>query len=187
MIVTISGKPGSGKTTLCSALSAKLNLKHYNMGAVRRKLAGEKGLTINQLNKLAESDPSSDRLVDDQLLKLGKQEDNFIAEGRTAAHFIPNSIKVFLDVDINTGAERIRNDIKEKGIQERNEQVASTTEEQVTLLKTRMESDKIRYKQYYNIDIFDKGMYDLWIDTTDLTKPEVLENVLGFISRQSKI
>jgi cytidylate kinase len=182
MIITISGMPGSGKTTTAAALAKKFNLKEYYMGNIRREVAKKKGITLNELNMLGETDPSTDKVVDDYLIQLGKTEDNFIAEGRTAYHFIPESIKIFMAVELTTGAERIFNDLKDKeNPSNRNEAAGLTIQEQADLLQKRMDSDKLRYKKYYSIDVFNKDNYDLWIDTTDLTKEQVVEKIAEFI------
>ncbi|MBN1544468.1 cytidylate kinase family protein [Candidatus Woesearchaeota archaeon] len=182
MIITISGMPGSGKTTIANMLAERFKLKHYYMGAIRRKIAEERGITLNELNRLAEKDPHSDKVVDDKLKELGKTEDNFIAEGRTAAHFIPHSIKLFIAVDIREGARRIRDDVKLKH-NKRNEEIRDNINEMAALLDRRIESDKVRYKKYYNIDIFDPNLYDLWIDTTDMTPEQVISQIISFIDK----
>jgi len=163
-------------------LAQKLKLKHYYMGGIRRKLAKEKGMTIDDFNKLGEKDPATDKVVDDFLIKLGKTEDDFIAEGRTAAHFIPNSLKIFMDVNLRIGAERILHQLKSQ-IHERNEVAAQTLDEEITKLKERMHSDRIRYKKYYAIDIFDKRMYDLWIDTSTMTPEQAVSKILEKIRK----
>jgi predicted cytidylate kinase len=187
MRITISGMPGSGKTTVAKILSEKLRLKHYYMGAIRRDIARQKGMTLNELNRLGESDPGSDKVVDDYLVKLGRTEDNFIAEGRTASYFIPDSVKVFIAVDVRVGAERIIKDAVEKGkAAERNEQLADSVDEQAKLLQERIASDRLRYRKYYNIDIFDREMYDLWIDSTDMAPEQVVDQIMMFIAAQQK-
>lgn len=188
MIITISGIPGSGKTTVAAILSKRLKLKQYYMGGIRRNIAKERGMTLDEFNKLGEKDPSTDKVVDDYLVKLGKEEDNFIAEGRTAAYFIPNSIKVFMDVDVRVGAERILKDMMHKKTREqRNEAEGKNIDEQVSLLKKRISSDKQRYVKYYGADMFDRKMYDLWIDTTKLSPQEVVERILGFVENHTNI
>ncbi len=180
MIITISGMPGSGKTTVAKLLAGKLGLKHYYMGGIRRDIAAKKGITLNELNRLAEKDPGSDRVVDDYLVKLGREEDGFIAEGRTAAHFIPQSVKVFIAVDIKEGARRIMDDVRVKG-NKRNEEVKDNIDEMAALLNARIVSDTTRYEKYYGIDIFDPDMYDLWIDSTDITPQQVADRVSAYI------
>ncbi|MEE3477591.1 MAG: AAA family ATPase, partial [Methanomethylophilus sp.] len=64
MRITISGPPGSGKTTVCGKLSEALGLKAVVFGQVFRQLAAEKGLTLVELGKLAEQDPQIDADID---------------------------------------------------------------------------------------------------------------------------
>jgi predicted cytidylate kinase len=185
MIITISGMPGSGKTTVANMLAKRLKLNYYYMGGILRQLATKRGMKLNEFLKLGETDPSVDKEVDDYLIKLGKTEDNFIAEGRTASHFIPNSVKLFIAVDINVGAERILKDMHEKGkLKERNEEAGKDIKDQARLLNERIASDKARYKKYYNIDIFNPDLYDLWIDTTDLTPEQVVQQIIDFIDQE---
>ncbi|MFH1064133.1 MAG: cytidylate kinase family protein [Candidatus Woesearchaeota archaeon] len=183
MIITVSGVAGSGKTTVCRILAERLGFEHHYMGGIRRQIAKERGMTIEEFNKLGETDPSTDKIVDDKLVEMGKTKDDFIAEGRTAPFFIPESIKLFIDVDSMVGAERIYKDLVEKGkIAERNETAAASIEEQAKKIKERMDSDNMRYKKYYGIDIMDKSKYDLVIDTSHLTPEQVVEKVLEFIN-----
>jgi predicted cytidylate kinase len=183
MRITISGMPGSGKTTVAKVLSEKLRLKHYYIGAMRREIARQRGITLNELNRLGESDPSTDKVVDDYLINLGKTEDDFIAEGRTASYFIPDSVKIFIAVDVRVGAGRILKDAVEKGkAQERNEKVAASVDGQAKLLQERIDSDKLRYKMYYGNTMFEREMYDLWIDTTNLSPEQVVGQVMEFIT-----
>jgi len=183
MRITISGMPGSGKTTVAKMLSDKLKLKHYYIGAMRREIARQRGITLNELNRLGESDPSTDKVVDDYLINLGKTEDDFIAEGRTASYFIPNSIKIFIAVDVRVGAGRILKDAVEKGkAQERNEKVAASVDGQAKLLQERIDSDKLRYKRYYGSTMFERKMYDLWLDSTDMIPEQVVSQIMEFIT-----
>jgi cytidylate kinase len=187
MRITISGMPGSGKTTVAKMLSDKLKLKHYYIGAMRREIARQRGITLNELNRLGESDPSTDKVVDDYLINLGKTEDDFIAEGRTASYFIPNSIKIFIAVDVRVGAGRILKDAVEKGkAQERNEKVAASVDGQAKLLQERIDSDKLRYKRYYGSTMFERKMYDLWLDSTDMIPEQVVSQIMEFITDSKK-
>lgn len=184
MIITISGFIGSGKSTVAKILEKKLNLKRYYAGGIRRELAKKKGMTLQEFNKLGETDPSTDKFVDDILVKLGKTEDNLVVEGRTAFYFIPNSIKFFLDVDPKEGARRIFEEKKHS--QDRNEQSTNSVEEELELQNQRIESDRKRYSKYYNFDCYDKKYYDFVIDTTKLTSEQVADKMIELIKINKK-
>ncbi len=182
MIITLSGLPGSGKSTVAKILAEKLGFKRYYAGGMRREAAKKLGMTIEEFNKLGEKDFSTDKPVDDFLAKIGKEEDNLVVEGRTAFHFIPNSIKVFLDVDLKEGARRIFEE--KKNANDRNEKATGSIEEELKNLQERMESDEKRYMKYYGFRCYDKSNYDLIVDTTKLTPQEVSQKILEFIKKK---
>ncbi|MFC1723661.1 cytidylate kinase family protein [Nanoarchaeota archaeon] len=188
MKITIGGYPGSGKTTVANVIAEKLKLKHVYMGAIRRKLARDKGMTLDELNKLGETEDWTDKEPDKILEKLGKEEDNFLAEGRVAFYFIPDSIKILMKVDLKEGAKRIFKDQHEKGqAKERNESVADDIEGAAENLQKRIDSDIMRYEKYYGIDCYDEKHYDLVIDTTDITPEEAIQQTLDFINKKANL
>ena len=179
MIISISGMPGSGKSTVARLLAKKLGIRRYSMGDMRRELARRKGLVLGELNKIGESEDWTDREVDDYQKRLGETEDNFVVEGRTSFFLIPKSFKVFLEVNPRTGAERIFRHMKEV---DRNEGRFDSVEDLIASLKKREESDRKRYLKYYKIDITDRTQYDLILDTTDLKPEQVVDKILEAIS-----
>ncbi|MCX6792681.1 MAG: cytidylate kinase family protein [Candidatus Falkowbacteria bacterium] len=181
MIISFGGSAGSGKSSLALKIAERLNYSYYDMGALRRHMALEQGITLAELNKKGETDPESDLIVDRYQENLGKTSDNFVITGRTSWHFIPHSLKIFLAVDVEEGARRIMAD---KNHQTQGE-AFSSLEEAIQAQKERMESDKLRYEKYFQIDVYDKNNYDWYFDTTHLGKDEVFDAVWGFI--QSKI
>ena len=142
-------------------------------------MAKEKGITLNELDKLGEESDFSDRPVEDYVEKLGKTEDNIVIESRTAFHFIPSSIKIFIDVSLEEGAKRIMSD--EKSNLTRNEHLYKNIEEAKKKIKERMESDEKRYKKYYGIEPYDPKNFDFVVDSTNISKDQVLSRVLGYI------
>jgi CMP/dCMP kinase len=176
MIITISGKPGAGKTTISKLLAKKLKYKEYYVGQMRRDAAKRKKLTIQEYNKVGETDSSTDKEVDKYQEQIGKTEDNIIVQGRTSFKFIPHSFKVYVDVDFNKGAERIWRNLQHQN--DRNEGTYKTIEELKKAVKERIKSDTIRYKKYYNLDVYDKKHYDVCIDTTNKTAEEVITEIL---------
>jgi cytidylate kinase len=166
-------------------LAEKLNWPRYYMGGLRRQKAAERGLTLAEYNKLGETDPSTDLEVDEYQKKLGETEDNFIIEGRTSWHFIPQSFKIFLDVDIDQAAKRIFSALQESS--ERNEDNnIKSVEDVVKSLKNRRESDTKRYEKYFGINVFDLSHYDFVLNTTQLNIEEVFAEVLAAIEKRLK-
>lgn len=182
-IITISGMPGSGKSTIAEELSVTLGMKRYYIGGMRREIARRKGVTLEEYNKLGETDPSTDKEVDEYQTELAKTEDNFIIEGRTSFFFIPNSLKLFIDVDFDEGCRRIFNEIQDpKKAEDRNEGDTKTLERLKKSLIERMNSDRKRYKKYYNIDdVYDKKHFDIVIDTTGRTVEQSYQTVLSAV------
>ncbi len=181
MIIAISGKAGSGKSTIAKAISKGLRLKHYSMGDLMRGVAKDKGMTLLELSKLAESDESIDKELDKKQIELGKNEDNFVIDGRLTAFFLPNSdFKIFLDCSDEERARRIleakRDDEKSKDISEMIKQI-----------NKREDSERIRYKKYYGVDYLDPLLYDVLIDTTDLDIEEAVKAVLDVVSKQKPL
>ena len=177
MIITISGKAGSGKSTVARLLSEKLKLKHYSIGDLMRAMAIEKGMTLLELNKLAEKDTSIDFELDNKLKELGKTKDNFVVDGRLTAFFIRNAkLKVFLDANDEVRAERI---LMEKRQYEKTKNLKET----ISSIKKRENSEMKRYKKYYSVNYFDKKLYDLVIDTTNLTSSQVINKIIEFMEK----
>ncbi len=178
MIITIAGAPGSGKSTVAKLLAERLGYEYISVGNVRRKMAEERGMTLEAFNKLGETEEFTDREVDVYQKKLGETKDKLVIEGRTGWYFIPNSYKIFLDVDLKTAAERIFEDIKnEKRPQEKG---FATLDEVVESLKKRMKSDSFRYKRYYgqHCDYLNKKNYDLVVDTTKKNPKEIVDYIV---------
>jgi len=171
MRITISGEIGSGKTTIAKMLAARLGYKYYCVGDFMRSMAKEKGMTLLELSALAEKDRTVDMELDERQKGLNK-EDNFVLDSRLGFHFVKNAFRIFIAVDVKEGARRVYNDLRHA---ERENTTPETTLENI---KRRRESERKRYRKYYNIDLFNKDNYDLVIDTTEITPEAAVEKIL---------
>src|SRR3989344_2435450 len=178
MIISISGDPGSGKSTVAKIIANRLKLKHYSAGDFRRKMALERGMNIHELNALGEKEAFTDNDADDYQRKLGITEDNFIIDGRLSFYFIPHSYKIYLKVDSQIAAERIFN------AQRLDEHIYASIDDVLNATKARVESDEKRYKKYYGIDYTDAKQYDLVIDTTKSTPEEIADKIISEIRKK---
>ncbi|MEK7102261.1 MAG: (d)CMP kinase [Patescibacteria group bacterium] len=176
MIITISGLPGSGKSTVGKRLAKQLGYRFYSIGDLRGKMAMERGMSIAALNKLGESEAWTDQEVDEYQKKLAHTEDNFVIDGRLSWHFIPQSFKVFLTVDVEEGARRIFRK------QRPDEPPVQSVEEMVTANRARIASDNTRYQKWYGIQFNDPKNYDVVIDTTRGGQKQVMKKILARLS-----
>src|SRR5512136_662766 len=168
MIITVSGSPGTGTTTLARCLSEELGLRWINSGELFRRIASEKKVSIKELNRLAEKSPEIDYLIDDAQKALAREGPG-IFEGRLAGHLIDANLKVLLKTNIKARAERIA---------KRESKLLGDTLQET---REREESEARRYKKYYNIDINDCSIYDLVIDSGRFDEPSSLSIVLAAI------
>jgi len=177
MIISISGNAGSGKSTVAEKVVVKLNYESYYIGGIRREMARKRGMTLEEYNTYGETHPETDEEVEDYQTDLGKTKDNFVIQGRVSYHFIPQSIKVFLDVHIDEGTKRIWKDMQENP-EERNEAKISSPEELKASLIKRQKSDILRYRKFYNLDPYNTENYDIVIDSTDMTPDQVVNTII---------
>lgn len=175
MIVTIAGKPGSGKSTVGKLLAEKLGYAHYSAGDFMRQLAEERGMTILELVKLAERDKSINDAVDSRTEKLGRTKDDFVMDGHIAWKFIPKSFKIFLDVEPGVAAKRLYEQGRQK------EKYASAAAA-LSAASARAASERRQYNAQYGVDIFNHDNYDAVIDTSRLTPEDTLKKVVTLVS-----
>ena len=176
MIITISGRAGSGKSTIAKLVAKKLGLKHFSSGDFMRQMAKEKKISLLGLSKLAEKDRSIDKELDERQIKFGKEQDDFVIDGRLSAFFIPKAdFKIFLDADKKIRAERILKDA-------RTEEKGGNLEDIEKKIEEREKSEAKRYKAYYGYDCYDQSKYSYVIDTTSLSIDEVTKRVLDIVN-----
>lgn len=168
MIITISGAPGTGTSTLARSLAAELGLRWINSGDLFRKIASEKNISVKDMNRLAEKGPEIDYLIDDAQKTLAK-EGSGIFEGRLSGHLLSADLKVLLKTDLRTRAERI------------SKRESKLLEDAMQETRIREESEARRYKMYYNIDINDFSDYDLVVDTGRFNEAGTLAVVLAAV------
>jgi cytidylate kinase len=176
MIISLTGAIGSGKSTIAQMLSDKLAWPRYYMGGLRREAAQKRGLTLAEYNILGETDINTDQEVDLYQKKMGEKQDDFVIEGRTSWYFIPNSFKIYLDVQLEEGARRVFGSLQKKNNRNEDKELKSV-EDVKESMKKRQISDSLRYKKYYDINVNDLSHYDFYLDTTNLSQDRVFQIV----------
>jgi predicted cytidylate kinase len=170
--ITISGTPGSGKSTVGKLLERKLGIKYVYSGKIFRETAKKYNMSLEEFGIYCENNKEIDQELDNRQLKI-LQKGNVILEGRLAgwiAHQnnIP-SLKIMLKANIDTRAKRIVK--REEGdIKKRKKQIID-----------REKSESNRYKKYYNIDLNDISIYDLVINSEDKNPNEIVDIIFNEI------
>jgi cytidylate kinase len=172
-IITIAGRPGSGKSTTAKAAASQLGFRHFSSGDLFRLLAKERGIDVLQANLTAEENTEIDNLVDGRLQEMGAQDDKLVVDSRMAWHWMPFSFKVFLDLDLTIAAERIISGMDSTRLI--NESIPNDPIEYASILQQRLASETRRYRALYDVDPYDTTNYDLVIDTATNNVEQVLE------------
>lgn len=166
-------------------LAKKLKYRYYSIGQIRREMAIERGMTLQEFNILGEKKAFTDRDIDQWQAKLGRTHDNLVVEGRTSFYFIPHSVKLYFKTNLNEAARRIFHDKAHVRLFEASKKY--TNPRQLAHgLRHRMASDNRRYKKYYNLDIFDLKHYDLFIDTSKKEPKAILSQIIQHLANVSQ-
>ncbi len=175
MVITISGVPGSGKTSVGKIVAKKLGWPFYSVGALSTEIALKRGLTLDELHAIDEHDSATDNYLDAYQTELGRNQDNFVIEGRLSWHFISESFKIFLDCDTKEAARRTLASKADRP----DEKIPSDLKAIEQGIIDRVAADDRRYKKYYGLDYLNQKNYDLVLDTTHLAGVEsVAEAIL---------
>ncbi len=164
-IITISGKPGSGKSSTADRVAEMLGYSRYSTGDSVRRLIKKKKMTLAEFNTRAENDPSLDYELDEELRKL-REDNDIVIDSRLGFYWIPESFKVYLDLDPEVAIARIYKDSNLnalRGATEKNEIGMDAVIDQVN---ARLENERRRFKHTYNINPFHQANFDLIIDTS---------------------
>ena len=175
-IITLAGKPGSGKSTTSKQVATELGYTHFSSGDLFRSIAKERNIDVYEINILAETEKEIDHQVDQKLRDIGSKDSEMVVDSRTAWHWMPYSFKVYLDLDLSTAARRILSDITKERMQAEN--IPDDPEAYEAILQKRLNSEIKRYSSLYGINPYDTTNYDLVIDTNAYTPNEVVVKIL---------
>ncbi len=172
-VVTISGLPGSGTTTVARLLEKETGITYVYSGDIFRKMAKKYNMSLEDFGRYCEKHKEVDEELDRYQLEILKKG-NVILEGRISGWIAYrntiDSLKVILEAELETRVERIIK--REKGdFKKRKQEIIE-----------REKSEATRYKNYYDIDVCDTSIYDLVIDSSDKTPEEIVEIIIKEIN-----
>ena len=176
-IITICGGLGSGKSSTAKRVAETLGFKHFSSGDFFREAALEMGISVNEINKRAETEKEIDYRTDEKLRAL-RNENKLVIDSRTAFHWIPESFKVYLDLPSNIAKQRILNSVGENTLRAQTEESVSSPEEMYEKMQERFKSEQKRYWDLYKINNSDKNQFNLIIDTNKNNLEQVVNIVV---------
>jgi len=179
MIVSLSGRPGSGKSAVGKRLAERLGFAHLSAGDFMRSMAEERDMSILELSKVAEQGDEIDREIDARTRRLGDTMDRFVIDARLGWWVLPESFKVFLDVTPEEAARRVYG--AGRGAELENVDLVATEE----AIRRRTVSESDRYLHYYGVDYLDPSHYDLLVDTTRLGIEQVVDLIVQAIEART--
>jgi predicted cytidylate kinase len=167
--ITISGLPGTGKTTVAKLLEKRLGLGYVYSGEIFREMAKKYKMSLEEFGKYCETHQEIDEKLDQYQLDI-LRKGNVIVEGRISGwlayqNHIP-AMKVLLSANINVRAGRIVK--REQGdVEKRKKEILN-----------REKSEATRYKKYYGIDVRDTSIYDVIVDASEKTPEEIMKIII---------
>jgi len=167
MKITLSGKAGSGKSTVGKLLAEKLDFEFISIGNWTREYALKNhNMNINQFQEYCSLHPEVDQLIDINMSESCNLKNNIIIDYRLGFHFIKNSFNIYLNVSdavafnrINN-ANRINEDITKDDIDKRNQEMC------------------FRFIKTYGVDINNLKNYDLVINTDQLIPEQIVNKII---------
>lgn len=177
MVVTISGLPGAGTSTVARAVAAALGLERLDGGAVFRALAAERGLSLAAFSALAEGDDRIDLALDSRLAARAQRGD-VVLESRLAGWIARNGGLAAVTVWITCAdAERDRRVGRRDDLDAAAAGAAN---------RARESSERSRYRRIYGIDLDDLSIYDLRLDSSAHPPDVLVERVLVAVDEDSR-
>ncbi len=170
--IVISGPPGSGKTTQAKKIAEYFGLRYYSAGMIFREIARERGLTLAELSEIASRDPSIDLEIDRRSYEEALKG-NVVIDGHLTAWIVNElaDIRIYVTAPLHVRIKRIA--LRDnKSIHE------AMTE---TIIREYLQEK--RFLEYYGIEIFDTSIFDLIINTENMSPEETFEIIKAFIEK----
>ena len=177
LVITVSGPHGTGKSTYARALAEDLHLRYVCAGELFRDLAKQRGMSLESFSRYAANNPEVDHLIDERTREEAKKG-NVVIDAQLAAWIVKDeaNIKLLLIASDAVRFSRIAQRDHVSFEFARNETLA------------REEIQRIRYKNYYGIDVSDLSIYDLRIDTgihsIEITRRNIVDAVRNLLQKK---
>jgi cytidylate kinase len=170
-IITISGKPGSGKSSTADRVAEMLGYTRYSSGDFVRAVIRRRGISLAEFNEQARTDHTIDEEIDEELRKLRTEKD-VVIDSRLGFYWIPESFKVYLDLDIDVATVRIFKDMVQNAKRGSVEHASSITDVQ-RIVQERLRNEQERFQSLYGVNPYSRRHFDLIVNTSRHTPQSV--------------
>lgn len=166
-LITVSGPPASGTSTLCDHIRDELGGNIVSGGEIFYQLAEEHNMTPTEFSDLAEENPEYDKKIDGRIKSIIENHtnneteyDTLIVDSRLSGWHAEDKadLRIYLKAPPSVRAQRI-----------------DSRDETAEDVEKREQSERKRYMDYYDIDISDLSIYDLVIDTSQFSPSQVAD------------
>ena len=169
LLITVSGPPGSGTTTVGQRVADQLGLELVPGGEVFRALAAERDMSLPEFGIYVADHPEVDVELDGRLAHRAR-DGNAVVESRLAGWIAHNeglaAVVVWIDCDPRIRAQRVaaREDVSV-------ERALADNEE-------RQRVERGRYLALYGVDLSDLSIYELVLDSGELRPPALADRIV---------
>ncbi len=174
MLISITGRLGSGKSTICNIMKERYGFQIFSTGTINREYARSLGISTLELNKRLNDDPSLDHEIDGTVTRLSieRKDEKLIFDSRMAWHFAKDTFKIFLTIEPMEAARRVM--LNQRGDEERYTDVDDACAKLIE--RSRVERD--RFVDIYGVDYYDYNNFNIVVDTTSKTPDEVVAIIM---------
>jgi cytidylate kinase len=154
LIIAISGKAGAGKSTFAKRIAKTFGLGHVSAGKIFRHMAQQRKMDLGTFSEFAENNYDIDKEVDERSIEEAKKG-NVVLDGHLTAWMCKDQadITIFVTAPLEVRVKRIA---QRDGI---------SYEDALHETVKRENSERMRYKKIYNIDIQDLSSFDIILNT----------------------
>jgi len=176
VLVTISGLPGSGTTTVSRLVAEALGVERVPGGEVFRAMAVEAGMTLPEFGAHAQGHPEIDLELDARLAARA-HAGGCVLESRLAGWLVTNegldALRVWVHCDDRVRAARVA------------EREGSSLTQALLDNGERTDLERARYQAVYEIDLDDRSVYDLVLDSSAAPAEELAAEIVARATERS--
>jgi cytidylate kinase len=161
VVVAVSGPHGAGKTTVARFLAKKLGLRYLSAGDVFRRMAAERGVSLEEFSRYAEKNVKIDEGIDRRTVEEARRG-NVLVDARLAGWLLNDAdLKILLTAPLEVRVRRIA------------EREGRPYEEVLRETVKRERSEEKRFKKLYGIDLSDLSPFDIVLNTERISIEEM--------------